>query len=288
MWEKSKEFKSDSSWGSIRLTCNDGLKTDMHINLKDALANTDVIKVYLSSSANPSADKINGGLAEGKDREYKISKMVDMPKGFSAEDVDTAEVVRKNVFTEESEIISRISFKDEAENLTERLTYLRENPAYKDYLKEAETLNSPVENCAEALENLKQTLSKTNTPDACSYYMEKICAMADNFPQANEKLPTIFIWHKIDTLAHIFPLSSFRHILSSEGAVHSFQKYYYYLLGINKQENLLCIAIPIDADEPCPVPHVEDCCVYLSGKNCHYCTVCISLEQDGQYFMALP
>ena len=287
MWEKSKEFKSDSSWGSIRLTCNDGLKTDMHINLKDALSNTDVIKVYLSSSSKPHADKINGGLAEGKNKEYKISKMVDIPKGFSAEDIDTAEIVRKNVFTEETEIISKVSFKSHENDLSERLTYLRENPAYRDYLKEAESLNSPLENCTEALENLKETLSRTNMPNANSYYMEKVCTVAESFPVTDEKLPTIFVWHKIDTLAQIFPLSSFRHILSAEGTMHSFQKYYYYLLGINKQENSLCIAIPIDADEPCPVPHVEDCCVYLSGKNCHYCTVCISLEQDGQYFMAL-
>lgn len=287
MWEKSREFKSDLFWGDIRLSYEGSLKTDMHINLKEALASTDVIKVYLFSSSKPHTDKINGGLAEGKNREYKISKMVDMPKGIFAEDIDTAEIVRKNVFTEESETICTISFKNEDE-FSERLTYLRENPAYKEYLREAESLNSPVENCAEALENLKQTLSKANTPHASSYYMEEIRHVAESFPKTSEKLPEVFVWHKTDTLAHIFPLSSFRHILSAEGVLKSFEKYYYYLIGIHKDENLICIAIPIDADEPCPIPHVEDCCVYLSGRNCHYCTVCISLEEDGQYFMALP
>lgn len=285
MWEKSKEFKSDSNWGNIRLIYDDGLKTDVHITLKEALASTDVIKVYLSSSSNPYAEKINGGLAEGKDKEYKISKKTDI-KNLSAEDIDTAEIIRKNVFTEESEIICKILFKDDEP--VDRLTYLREHPAYRAYLKEAESLNSPVENCAEALENLKQTLSKSNMPNANSYYMDEICSIAENFPEANEKLPPIFVWHKIDALAHIFPLSSFRHILSAEGVIRSFEKYYYYLLGINKNEKLLCIAVPIDADDLCPIPHVEDCCVYLMGKNCHYCTVCISLEQDGQYFMAMP
>jgi len=51
----------------------------------------------------------------------------------------------------------------------------------------------------------------------------------------------------------------------------------------------VCIAIPVARQSPNPIPHVDDCCVYVPAPDAEfeYCTVCISFEEDGQYFTPL-
>lgn len=290
MWKKEAKINSEYVIGDMELSYDGNLKIYVYASILKPLERTDVIKIHLCSGTNPDIPSINGGLAEVVDGKFTLSKVISLPPGILPHHIDRAEIVEKNVFTEECKVLCRVEFSKEDDNsdlLMQKLNYLKENQAYRQYLDEAENLSTPLENGAMALERLKEVLSKDIPQNAHILHMEKAKATAEKFAISNDGMPKGYIWHRINTLAPLFETTGFYHILSSDGVFQSFQKFYHYFVGIGQDCNIVCIAIPVDSADICPLPHVQDCCVYIKGKMCSYCTVCISFEPDGQYFMPL-
>ena len=274
------KIESDCLFGEIKTELDKKIKVDLTALLKAPLKEGEVIKISLVLKGDDFYE-INCGTAETEKGKCTLSKEVELP--CKSHEITGAVVICKNVFTDESRVLYQVDFSKE-EQMRKKLAFLKENSAYQNFLDEAKHLPTPMENAQIALENLYKTLSKNTFPNAHYVYMEAVRETLKNFPEAKCGLPKDYIWHKVDTLSPIFTMSSFEHVLSCDGVFKSFQKYYHYLVGVHKEKMQTCIAIPIDADDACPILKVEDCCVYLKSDSLYYCTVCILFEEDGQYF----
>lgn len=311
MSEKSKIICHDEMSGSISIKAEDGIRLRLNLTLARPLPETDVIKLNLYSSLYPKLPKLNGGTAEMSGSDFRMTKNIVDCAPYSAEDIDTVEIIRKNVFTEESMTLTEICFASPEEKkpspeiaiaestedsdspdldeIKQKLSYLQENPAYRSYLSLADDLKSPIENAAEALDNLHRTLSYGHEEGANKMHMESIRQTMHKYKRVNLYMPEDFQWYKVNSLSPPARISAFPHILYTPAVIHNFTVYGHYLLGIKNDADIVCIAIPVAEDDPNPMPHVDDCCVYIRPKrlNYEYCTVCVALEPDGQYFMPI-
>lgn len=274
--------------GSIALTRDNTIFLD--IELTEPLADTDVIKLYLNISGYP---PLNCGTAEMRGGRFQLTKILDNT------DIDSAHIVRKNVFTEQVFTLADVSFaqpcKDtedtdevfDMDEIRQKLSYLQDHPAYKAYLSVADDIKSPVEAAAEALDKLQEVLSRFNEEDDCKRYMNKISNTSKKY-QAVYDMPPEFQWHRITDIDAFDDISSFEHILNTPCAINTIKTYGYYLLGFNFDKNIACIAVPVAKDAPNPISHVDDCTVYIHATDdLEYCTVCVAFEADGQYFMPI-
>ena len=108
MTEKSKIICTDTASGSITLKEDDELKLQFDLSLKFPLPETDVIKIYLYT---PSKDlpPINGGTAHMNGRDFTLSRIIPLPECYKNA-ISKAEILRKNVFTEQAEQLITVDF----------------------------------------------------------------------------------------------------------------------------------------------------------------------------------
>ncbi len=290
MSEKTFEISQNGISGSISLNCDDDIFIDMCITADSPLPETDVIKLSLFSSASPDT-AINCGTAETDGNTFRLKKAIN-----SREELNTAEIVRKNVYTEEVIPLVRINLceqeaeeNDDLSNIKNKLSFLENNPAYISYLEIADKLKSPMENAAAALENLRFTLSSANAPDTHKNIMECIRNAMGKYEIITHNMPFEFVWYRVTSIDPPADISCFNHIIYTPDVLSCFARYGHYLLGIKKDDNVLCFAIPIEHKAPNPIKHIDDCTVYIrpDGLKFEYCTVCVALEPDGQYFMPI-
>lgn len=285
----SKIISANGFSGNISLSKENGIHIKLHLTAENPIQSTDVIKLNLTSSHHK-LPPFNCGTAEGNGKDFRLTKNIDIPYPYSNEEIDTAEIILKNVFTEDCEVIARISFAEDypdMDAIREKLSLLQGNEAYKAYL-DMEELPSPIDTAEETLEGLYEILSPANYDGANNVYMDYI----REFAESNEKIDLNidgYSWHRCLSSAPPVNASSVEHIFSTPDIVKSIKRYGYWILGIKYDDNTICIAIPTDKDAPNPIPHIDDCTVYLpsGNENTEYCTVCISFEPDGQYFMGI-
>ncbi len=318
MSEISKIICTDTLSGSISVKIEESIRLRLNLTLTEPLAETDVIKVKLLSVSCPDFPSVNCGTAEMQGSSFRLTRTLNIPHG--AECIDTAEIIRKNVFTEESVVLLELSLAEPTpepeeliqdkpiqeepvpviavdvepaeeppsmEEVRRKLSYLQDNEAYRAYLSLSADLKSPVENAAEALENLHKVLSRSHGADAYKKCMEDIRCQVRRYEPVDGGMPPEFEWYRIDDPSPVTAAGALEHILYTPGAVRSFGIYGHYLLGIGRSENTVCVAVPVGAHDPNPISCVDDCTVYVrpEGVEHEYCTVCIAFEPDGQYFM---
>ncbi|MBQ6998750.1 MAG: hypothetical protein IJN62_03075 [Clostridia bacterium] len=290
MSEKTFEISQNGVSGNISINIDDVIEVDMQLALDFPLPETDVIKLNLISSTTPDTI-INCGTAEMTDNTFHLNKVINTSEQF-----DTAEIVHKNVFTEEVISLARVCFAEEVPDNTDdiseiknKLLYLEQNPAYISYLSVAEELKSPIENAMDALENLHRTLSKGNMPDTQKNIMAGIRSAMSKYETVTHNMPIEFIWHRVTSIEPPADITCFNHIIYTPDVLTCFARYGHYLLGIKKGDDVICFAIPTEHNAPNPISHIDDCAVYIrpDGLKFEYCTVCVSLEPDGQYFMPI-
>lgn len=273
--------------GSITLKSENGVSVDMELTMAEPMADTDVIKLLLYPSEEQLP--INCGTAEA------VGDKICLTKSFSDNfNVDEAEIIRKNVFTEETFSLAKVCYaKEEAladdadmDEIRRKLELLQEHPAYKAYLSEEDSLKSPIEAAAEALDKLQEVLSRFNEEDDCKRYMDKIINTAKKYEFVNY-MPSCFKWYRITDINAFSGITSMEHILYTADVADLFKMYGHYLLGL--KENIACIAVPVRCGVANPIRHIDDCTVYIHSPepDLEYCTVCISFEPDGQYFMPI-
>lgn len=292
MSANSKIISGENLSGNISLSKENGLHIKLHLSLEKPLHKTDVIKLNLISSSRPDLPPFNCGTAEGEGRNFRLTKNIANPAPYSIDEIDTAEIISKNVFTEEITPLIRISFAEEKEEypdldaIRKKLSYLKENEFYKAYLDTADSIPTPMETAEETLKDLYKTLCPTHHEEAEKVYMQYIREFADN--QIKTDFPIDgYSWYRCVGFAPPVNASSMEHIFAS--AEGNLKKHGHWILGIKNDEDIVCIAIPTDCDAPNPLPHIDDCTVYIpsTNPNTEYCTVCISFQPDGQYFMPI-
>ncbi len=290
MAEKIFEISQNGISGSISLNYADGIFIDMNITADSPLPETDVLKLTLLSSDSPDT-ATNCGTAETDGNTFRLSKTIN-----TTEEFDTAEIVRKNVYTEEVIPLVHIHLReqeveenDDLSDIKNKLSFLEQNPAYMSYLEVADELKSPIENAIDALHNLRFTLSSANAPDTHKNIMKCIRNAMDKYETITHNMPFEFVWYRVTSIEPPVDISCFNHIIYTPDVLSCFARYGHYLLGIKKDDNILCFAIPIENKAPNPIKHIDDCTVYIrpDGLKFEYCTVCVALEPDGQYFMPI-
>lgn len=290
MAEKIIAISQNGASGNITINDDDGIEIDMQLSLDAPLPETDVIKLNLILSNN-SDTVINCGTAEMISDTFCLSKTIN-----TSEKIDIVEIIRKNVFTEEVVPIARICFEQETQEqnddlseIQNKLSYLEQNPAYMSYLSIADELKSPIENAAEALDNLRFTLSGAHAPDAAKQNMEFIRKAMSAYEIITHNMPAEFTWYRVTSIDPPADISCFNHIIYTADVLACFARYGHYLLGIKHNADIICFAIPTKNNAPNPIRHIDDCTVYIrpDGLKFEYCTVCVSLEPDGQYFMPI-
>lgn len=292
MSANSKIISADGLTGNISLSKENGLHIKLHLTLEKPIAKTDVIKLNLTSSSRSDHPPLNCGTAEGEGKDFRLTKNIVNPSPYSADEIDTAEIISKNVFTEEITPLAKISFAEEKEDypdldaIREKLSYLKENEFYKAYLDTADSTPSPMETAEETLKDLYKVLTPTHHEGADKVYMEYIREFADKQIKADFPIEG-YEWYRCAQSNPPINASAMEHIFAEVEA--NLKKYGHWILGIKNDENIICIAIPTGCDEPNPLPHIDDCTVYIpsSQPNTEYCTVCISFQPDGQYFMPI-
>ena len=186
---------------------------------------TDVLKIYLSTCLKD-LPPINAGTAHMNGRDFTLSKTIHLPEDYKNA-VSRVEILRKNVFTENAESIITVDFNEEIKKdsdfpepppitnlpdiseIQEKLTLLTENPAYNAYLSSMNDLKSPVQNAADILENLKESLS-IHSKDAHTKCFEYINEQAKKYKQLS--FTKGFDWFIIEDAEEDFGLSSIQHI----------------------------------------------------------------------------
>ncbi len=290
MSEKTFEISQNGVSASISINIDDVVEVDMHLSLDFPLPETDVIKLNLISSTT-SDTVINCGTAEMINNTFRLSKTINTTEQF-----DTAEIVRKNVFTEEVITLACVCFAEESPDknndiseIENKLLYLEQNPAYISYLSVAEEFKSPIENAADALENLRHTLSGGDMPDTPKNIMADISSAMNKYETVTHDMPIEFIWHRVTSIEPPADITCFNHIIYTPDVLTCFARHGHYLLGIKKDADVICFAIPTENNAPNPISHIDDCTVYIrpDGLKFEYCTICVSLEPDGQYFMPI-
>ena len=170
------------------------------------------------------------------------------------------------------------------------LEELHRNQAYQAFLTLSEEIQNPVERAVEALEAIKE-LRKTKSDDKNIHlwYQARLQKKLEGFPTVELPVHTAFTWYRIDSPAPLVALSAFEHVLFNPMALRAISRHRHYLLGAHRSKPLYCLALPVAANEPNPLMHIGDCCVFLhSGlPGLDYSTVCVALEEDGQYFLPL-
>jgi len=301
MPDNIKIISESNASGSVCLKNDDAVKIRLKLTLAKPLEETDVLKIMLASSADTTVEPIYCGLAQTDGTDCIFSKTVDSI-GDRADKLDTVNIFCKNVFTEETSPFISVCFSDkkeiskddyeilpELEKVREQLDLLQNDSAYKAFLSVSENIKSPMERAADALEALynlrsspcEEGMHKKCINDveqtACKY--EKVClGTAEDFQ-----------WYRITDSDMPYCASAFEHVLSYPTVNASILTFAHYLLGIRKSSDTVCIAIPVQKNAPNPMSHLDDCTVYIKVADLEYeyCTVCISFEPDGQYFMPI-
>lgn len=256
MMEKSKFISEPLLTGNISLRCGEELYADFSMNAAFSLPKTDVIKVYLLSERKGIAP-INAGTARRGGDAFYLSGAVELPDGCRPDDIDGAEVVQKNVFTERRTTLARVSFDDGQ-------------------------IKTPLQNGAEALEGVKEMLSRGHGGDA-------FLIKTDFLKREAEKLERVdfpvkgFRWYRVNDIYENFSLSAIRHILSSAHTQNCLLKSGFFLIGINGGGNFAAVAVAYSGMMP-PLERADDCRRCILNNGTHYAAVGILLEPDGQYF----
>lgn len=302
MSENFKIISCPDVSGSISLKYDQNAKIRLKLTLSKPLDETDVLKVLLSSSESLKESPLYCGLAETEGVHCCFSKTVELPTNL--QNPDTVEIQRKNVFTEETEPFLKICFKSDVEQshsvtnqdllceldvLKKRLDTLQNNIAYRDFLNVSEDIKSPVERASDILESLHRLRSSSPADGLNEKHMNEIRSFVQKYEKTPLNCAPDFLWYRIPSDTPPCSASAFEHVLKYPDANACIKIFAHYLLGIKKTDNIICIAIPVADKTPNPLSHVDDCTVYItpSGAPAKYCTVCVSLEPDGQYFMPL-
>ncbi len=170
------------------------------------------------------------------------------------------------------------------------LEELHRNQAYQAFLTLSEEIQNPVERAVEALEAIKELRkTKSTDKDIHIWYQKRLQKQLKAFQTVELPVQTAFTWYRIDSPTPLVALSAFEHILFHPMVLRAVSRHRHYLLGAHHSKPLYCLALPVAANEPNPLMHIGDCCVFLhSGlPGLDYSTVCIALEEDGQYFLPL-
>lgn len=257
--EKAKFISEPSLTGSISLRCEEEVLIDFSLNTDFVLPKTDVIKIYIFSSCKK-IPPINAGTARRGGNAFFLSGTVDFPKDFSFSDADGAEIVQKNVFTEEQTTLARVYFECDEEKI-----------------------KTPLENASEALENVKATLSNAHDGGAFQKQIDYLNCRIRKFQKADFPVSG-FEWYRINDIYEDFMLTSIHHVLSSEHTLNCLLRRGFYLLGING--GYVAVAVMYAKGEEPPLERADDCRrEYLSDGASSPCAVAgILIEPDGQYF----
>lgn len=341
----------DDLTGTARLEARpEALHLRVNLTLSAPLPSSDVIKLYLLSSAERKAEPYRAGLVEMSGTSGQFEALYRKTTVFSPETYDSLAVIQKNVFTEEfflkaaafsgehwdvgtpfgdphpelepfqepqptptekaeppfptpvqSEPETEISDSDtvpqtepaDADQLSEihrLLDELHRNEAYRAFLTLSEEIQDPVERAIDALEAIKELRkTKSKEQDIHLWYRERLHQKLQDFQTVQLPADTGFTWHRIDYPTPLAALSSFQHVLFHPQVLQAISRHRHYLLGERQEQAQYCLAIPVAANEPNPLMHMDDCCVFLHSNTpgLDYSTVCIALEADGQYFLPL-
>lgn len=170
------------------------------------------------------------------------------------------------------------------------LDELHRNEAYRAFLALSEEIQDPVERAVNALQAIKE-LRKTQSaePNIHLWYKQRLHQKLQAFQQVKLPAETGFTWYRIDYPTPLVALSAFQHVLFHPQVLQAISWHRYYLLGEHPDRPLYCLAIPVAQHAPNPLMHIDDCCVFLRSGHpeLDYSTVCISLEEDGQYYLPL-
>ncbi|MBE7012575.1 MAG: hypothetical protein E7416_00640 [Ruminococcaceae bacterium] len=293
MRENIKIISEKNVGGSVCFTNDGAVSVRLNLTLTEPLAETDVLKVMAVSSVSDAAD-IYCGIAEtsGKDCNFTKTAESDCPEKF-----DTVKIIKKNVFTEETEDFAVVCFgsdngeiplDDELDRIRQQLEFLENDVTYKDYLSLAETIKSPIDRAAEALDTLRKLRMMSSKGDS-----KQCISRVEDAIRSGQGIEAFsvpgFEWYRLTGFKLKETATAIDHILSAPGAVATIGSYGHFIAGIKNKDNTVCIAIPVARQSPNPIPHVDDCCVYVPAPDAEfeYCTVCISFEEDGQYFTPL-
>lgn len=293
-----KIISQENANGSVSLKCIGTIKVRIKLTLAKPLAETDVLKVLLSSSADSQKKPLYCGIAETDGVDCVFSKSLEESENY--EDIDTVEIILKNVFTEETIPFLRVCFNDEIEEkenciddelekLKQQLDALQSNSAYKAFVSISKDIKSPVERAADVLEAFRNIHSFNKDVGANKLYMHSIRKTAEKFENADSNLPADFLWYKITDLNTDFCASAIDHVISYPDTSGCICRFGYYMLGIKEAEDIVCIAIPTEPGIASPMKNVDDCTVYLKmpSVDFEYCCVCILFAPDGQYFTSI-
>lgn len=305
MPENIKIISQENASGSVSLKYGSTLKVRLKLTLSQPLAETDVLKVLLTSSVNRQRQPLYCGIAETDGVDCVFSKSFDEDKDYVG--IDTVEIILKNVFTEETMPFLKVCFNDdiieekqdgeneedreeqidyELEKLRQQLDALQSNSAYKSFIAISEDIKSPVERAADVLNTYRNMRSANKNTGANKLYMNRISETAAKFEKCNCTLPDDFIWYKITDSRADFCASAIDHVISYPETSGCIGRFGYYMLGIKEAEDTVCLAIPTEVNNPNPMANVDDCTVYIKpdSSDFEYCCVCILFAPDGQYF----
>ena len=183
-----------------------------------------------------------------------------------------------------------LSQTDRLSEIHRLLDELHRNEAYRAFLALSEEIQDPVERAVDALNAIKE-LRKTQSeePDIHRWYQNRLHQKLQQFQTVQLPADTDFTWYRIDYPTPLVALSSFQHVLFHPQVLKSISLHRHYLLGEHRNAAVYCLAFPVAANQPNPLMHIDDCCVFLrSGSpELDYSTVCVALETDGQYFLPL-
>lgn len=327
--------------GTARLDARpEALHLQIHLTLSAPLPDSDVIKLYLLSSADRQAEPFRAGIVECSGTQAQFEADYRKTTVFSPTRYDSLAVIQKNVFTEdiflkaaaftgecwdvgapfgnphpglepqpapepcaetpepeppiqpESEQVAEQNppQEDQLSEIHRLLDELHRNEAYRAFLTLSEEIQDPVERAVEALQAIKE-LRKTQSeePDIHLWYQKRLHQKLQQFQTVQLPADTAFTWYRIDYPTPLVALSSFQHVLFHPQVLHTISRHRHYLLGEHSAQPVYCLAFPVAANQPNPLTHVGDCCVFLrSGSpELDYSTVCVALEADGQYFLPL-
>lgn len=288
MPEKFKIISSPLASGSAYLKHGNTTKIRLNLKLEESLAETDVLKVILKNE--DTENSVYCGIAETRGRDLSFLKDVEKSDFIP----DTVEIIRKNVFTEETSPYLKISFKEdvgvssEIDDLKKRLDTLNESDAYREFLNLAENLKSPVQRAEEILKSLHDMRASSPHDKLNEKCMAQIRDFAKNHPKTQIDAVEDFVWYKVPAGNLPCVASSFEHILTFPDASACVKVFGYYVLGIKNCDNIVSVAIPMGENTPHPLSHLDDCASFIkSTEGDLYCCVGISFEPDGQYFISV-
>ncbi len=262
--------------GTVLLNVDGGISVRIDLLLAEDMADTDVVKVYASS---PHLPDMYLGMADVAGRRCTFSAHTD-----SVGDYDGVKLIRKNAFTDSSALFAHITF---ADTTVSQLEYLKSHSAYREYLTLASTIKSPASRAEEALDSFRRL--HPNIEGEREKCIERLKSVISSCSKAPFSLAESFEWYMAEYFSVFAISSATEHILSPLRVGDVVAGNYILAVGVDWLTHTLCIAIPVDNPSVNPLPHIDDCTVFIKSPqdDTCFCTVGVNFAPDGQYFVRI-